>query len=253
MTTPKLTPATFVQLLRQLPSQPDVFNPWLDFAPANDFGPEAPGVRARQLEQYLALRVPTAKLVVVAEAPGWHGAKFTGIAMTSERMVLDGHPDVRAQYVLGVPGLRTSKHESGPSQVERTATIVWGWLLAQGLKPADFVLWNAVPVHPHDTGNPRSNRSPRGAELASTAHVLEAFLSMLEGPSIIAVGNQARDALLGLGVSPAAHVPHPTGRNNAITRFRAGMKTAFAEVPALSALVSTSARGAGATGSGWPR
>lgn len=84
MKAPTLTPAAFVAQLEALPSLPNVFNPWRDFDEANDFSTDAPILRAKHLRCYLEQRLKTTRLVLVAEAPSWRGAKFTGIAMTSE-------------------------------------------------------------------------------------------------------------------------------------------------------------------------
>src|SRR5439155_21423002 len=102
---------------------------------------------------------------IVGEALGYRGGHFSGIPMTSERMLLGKQPDVlaalcerrnlleranddcrksRLGIIAGIKPRRTSKASvclNGFS--EPTATIVWGALLKIGLLPYEFVLWNA--------------------------------------------------------------------------------------------------------------
>ena len=58
------------------------FNPWKD----TDLRYEvenAPSIRKEQLHDYLSRRVGKAKLLLIAEACGYQGGHFTGIAMTA--------------------------------------------------------------------------------------------------------------------------------------------------------------------------
>lgn len=180
------TPADFVKRLQDLPRLKNVFNPWRDFDEVNDIGPRAPLVRSAHLADYLDRRVNSTRLVLIAEAPSWRGAKFSGIAMTSERILLDEHPCVRANSVLQQLGERTSRptkfrHSHG----EQTATIVWTQLLKMGVSPFEVVLWNAFPCHPHRDGCSSSNRKPSAEELEVTKDVLFELLSLLMPPSLL--------------------------------------------------------------------
>ncbi len=203
------TPANFVEQLQRLPELTSVFNPWRDFDVVNDSGPTAPLVRASQLVRYLEQRVKTTKLVLIAEAPSWRGAKFTGIAMTSERILLNEQPGVPANAALRRLGERTSCPSKYPlSHFEQTATIVWTQLLKMGVSPFQFVLWNAFPCHPHEAGNSCSNRKPSSTELELTKGVLVTLLNLLGNPQTVAVGKVAQNALNLLKV-PAFAVRHP--------------------------------------------
>src|SRR4051812_40809447 len=99
----------FVGLLQALPRRPGVFNPWRDRDPQHDGRRDAPEVRARQLEAYLAARRGHATLLLVAEAVGYQGAKFSGVPLTSERILLGHHRDVPAECAFGRAGLQTSR------------------------------------------------------------------------------------------------------------------------------------------------
>ena len=85
----------FLRLLKRSPSGA-VFNPWWQVDEQNDIGGHAPVIRRRQLRAYLQKRLCKAKLALIGEAVGYRGGHFSGIPMTSERLLLGRHPEVVA-------------------------------------------------------------------------------------------------------------------------------------------------------------
>ncbi len=77
----------FVRLLKQSPPGA-VFNPWWQVDKQNDIGRNAPAIRRKHLDAYLRKRLGKVKLVVIGEALGYRGGHFSGIPMTSERILL---------------------------------------------------------------------------------------------------------------------------------------------------------------------
>src|SRR5882724_2425603 len=77
----------FLRLLKGSPSHA-VFNPWWEVDQENDIGRNAPAIRRNQLRAYLQKRLRKADLVVIGEAVGYRGGHFSGIPMTSERLLL---------------------------------------------------------------------------------------------------------------------------------------------------------------------
>ena len=77
---------TFIDKLQSYQSE-NVFNPWRDFDHATEIGPEAPEIRRKNLRRYLALR-EIAHYLFIAEALGYQGGHFSGVAITSERILL---------------------------------------------------------------------------------------------------------------------------------------------------------------------
>jgi hypothetical protein len=220
----------FLRLLKASPSGA-LFNPWWEFDEENDIGPTAPAIRRKQLRAYLQERLANARFAIVGEALGYRGGHFSGIPMTSERMLLGKQPDIVAalckrrnlygavgngghrpplQIVAGITPRRASKPEKYPDGFsEPTATIVWGALLKIGLLPDEFVLWNAFPWHSFD---PRrgllSNRMPNKSEQLSGRPVLKAFLELFPCDQVVALGKIAAAQLEAIGVK--AHcVRHP--------------------------------------------
>jgi uracil-DNA glycosylase len=190
---------TFIRLLKQSPSG-DVFDPWWEVDKENDIGPNAPGIRRRQLRAYLCKRLKTARLAVIGEALGYRGGHFSGIPMTSERILLGKKKDdgiESTQVFSSITPRRTSKpQECREGFSEPTATIVWSTLLKLGFWPEQFVLWNAFPWHSFD---PRlgilSNRTPTKSERSAGLPVLKAFLELFPCDEIVALGNVAASQL----------------------------------------------------------
>jgi uracil-DNA glycosylase len=202
----------FIGLLRKS-SGGAVFNPWRQVDEANDVDCNAPAIRRRQLRAYLRKRLGKAKLVVIGEALGYRGGHFSGIPMTSERILLGKKKDngIKPEHIFSsIKPRRTSKREQCPNGFsEPTATIVWSSLLRLGLKPEEFVLWNAFPWHSYD---PRrgmlSNRMPTQKERSAGRSALRAFLDLFPCDEIVALGNVAASQLKELDVE-SHRVRHP--------------------------------------------
>ncbi|HEX2426567.1 MAG TPA: uracil-DNA glycosylase [Gaiellaceae bacterium] len=145
-------------------------------------GSRAPLLR-RRLVAYLESR-REAPILLVGEAPGYRGARLSGVPFTSERQLTG----------------------SGPA--EATATIVQRVLRELGLE-GEVLLWNVVPTHP---GSAVANRAPTPSEIR--AGVLFAH-ELAPGRRVLAVGRIAQAALGG------DHVRHPA--RGGARAFRAGL------------------------------
>jgi len=129
--------------------------------------------RRARLAAYLEARAD-APLLLVGEAPGYRGARVSGIPFTSERQL------------------------TGAGPAEATATIVQRVLAELGL--TDLVLlWNVVPTHP---GTARSNRTPSRAEVAAGRVFAD---ELADGRRVLAVGRIAHAALGGQYVRHPSH------------------------------------------------
>ena len=185
----------FLTLLKDSPPGA-VFNPWWQADDKNDIGENALGIRRKQLRAYLGDRLGKVRLAIVGEALGYRGGHFTGIPMTSERILLGRNKNVgigAKQFFSDIVACRTSKQEicrDGFS--EPTATIVWSSLLKLGIKPTEFVLWNAFPWHSFDPDERLlSNRTPTRSERAAGLPVLKAFLKLFPCDQVVALGRIA--------------------------------------------------------------
>jgi uracil-DNA glycosylase len=134
---------------------------------------EGAAVRRERLLTYLQAR-QEAPLLLVGEAPGYHGARISGIPFTSERQLTG----------------------SGPA--EATATIVH-WVLAELEIEEDVLLWNVIPTHP---GTETSNRRPTRTEVESGVPFL---CELARARRTIAVGRLAHSVLGGPYVRHPSH------------------------------------------------
>lgn len=205
-------PEGFVASLASYRSQ-GVFNPWGERDPQHDLPGDTPGIRRRQLVHYLCERVGRADTLLLAEAIGYQGGHFSGIPMTSERLLLGGlkgkgiSPRMVFQKLAPERTSRPELRQAGFT--EPTATIVWGAFIEQGLDPRSVVLWNAFPWHPYQTDKGMlSNRTPNDRELADGHQVLRQLLKLGQFRQIVAVGEKSAQQLAGIGVT-ATKVRHP--------------------------------------------
>ena len=194
-----------------IPDHGAMFNPWGDHDPIHDLSPDAPDIRADHLQRYLAARLGRARVLLIAEAPSYSGAKFSGMAMTSERDVLAAHAGGRGDGYFSGGFRRTSRElpqlKNRDGMLERTASIVWGAMLGQGWAATDFVLWNAVAYHPHLPGQPLTNRAPSTAERRALRPLLERFLALYPGLPRLAIGRVCQQSLADMTIDalPARH------------------------------------------------
>jgi uracil-DNA glycosylase len=215
----------FIKLLSKSPPGA-VFNPWWQVDKQNDIDCNAPAIRRKHLRAYLHKRLGKAKLAVIGEALGYRGGHFSGIPMTSERILLGKKRDSGIepeQAILSIEPRRTSKPRKCPDGFsEPTATIVWSTLLKLGLKPEQFVLWNAFPWHSFD---PRrgmlSNRTPTRKERSTGLSVLESFLDLFPYDEIVALGNVAGSQLQELNLE-SRRVRHPASGGAKLFRHQIG-------------------------------
>ena len=129
----------------------------------------------QRLARYLASRA-RAPVLLVGEAAGYRGARISGLPFTSERQL------------------------TGTGPAEASATIVQRVLAELGVAD-EVLLWNLVPTHPHEPGDPRSNRRPTRAEIALARPWLDQLAS---NKVLLAVGRLAQREL------DAPYVRHPS-------------------------------------------
>lgn len=217
---------SLLELLQDTPEGP-FFNPWYEQDPENGLSEDGPTIRRQQLKTYLSERLDSAKYLFIAEALGYQGGHFTGIAMTSERILLGHHQPVHGIPADGVfkelEPRRTSKPEiKAKGMSEPTATIMWKAIYQLGINPYETVLWNALPWHPYDPGDGLlSNRTPTDNELEQGYPALQAFLELFPDGEIIAVGRKCEQSLDAFGIS---YIPVRHPANGGAPKFRRQMK-----------------------------
>lgn len=212
------------RLLRRLYQGPrgvctDVCNPYRDEVPELD-RPGGSRQRRRNLEMYLE-RVGPPRLILLGEALGFRGGRFSGIAFTSERQ-LCGPADRRLPWTgTGTTegGSRFRPTSTNPALwLEPSGSIVWG---ALGGEPSGVLLWNTFPWHPWRPAGPLTNRLPEKNLVRENLDLLEALLEATAPARIVAVGRTAQAGLAALGIEAPA-VRHPA--NGGATLFRAQLR-----------------------------
>ncbi len=225
------TISTFLSRLSAFSGE-NTFNPWRDTSADYEID-GAVAIRQKQLMDYLTLRLGKAKMILIAEACGYQGGHFSGIAMTCERMILNQHPKVNSQMILGYQGQRTSREDSPlivkPTQKEKgfnepTDSVVWSACLEAGLAPDEFILWNIFPFHPYKKGNLLSNRTPSDEELAIGLTFTKELIAMAGNLPLFAIGRKSEITLANAGLS-ATGLRHPA--NGGANIFRQQLKEAL--------------------------
>ncbi len=170
----------FTRRPRCQPGQP-LFNPYLSDDPLVDL-PGAHLQRRVNLRAYLAFFTTPPPLLLVGEAPGWRGARFSGVPFTSEAQLTRGE--------VPFEGCQTSSR-AAPLQ-ETTAAAFWTALDALA---GQALAWNSLPFHPHREDDILSNRTPTLLELRQHADILSGVIEQLHPRQIIAIGHKARQFL----------------------------------------------------------
>jgi hypothetical protein len=191
-----------LRLLYQGPRGPvsGVVNPYRDEMPDLDQR-GASSRRRRNLEAYLE-QVGRPRWLLVGEAIGFRGGRFSGIAFTSERQ-LAGNDDRRLPWAAAERFAPTSRNPA--LWLEPSGSIVWD---ALGGDPRGVLLWNAFPWHPYGPKGPLSNRTPERTLWTANVHVLEELLAALGTVRVLAVGRTSQAALEEIGVA-APGLRHP--------------------------------------------
>lgn len=214
-----------------------MFNPWGDYTEQLDMGPDAPDIRTNHFMRFLEPRLHNARYIFVAEALGFHGGRFSGIPMTSERIITGKHLKIDYQNVFsGRMGTRTSNPNSQypgfkktwrrEGLSEQTATIVWKTILENNIDPFEIILWNIFPFHPYRKEEGlHKNRTPNPKELESGVYFLKKLLKLCpKDIKIISIGRESNLTLIQHGFTHI-HITHPA--NGGAPKFKEGCKKIF--------------------------
>jgi uracil-DNA glycosylase len=188
---------------------PNLFNPWHDRCD-DDMPCDGPDARLARLAAHLNCKP---KFILCGEAPSHRGCRHSGIAFTSECQLLAGEIP-RISKMNGRLTIRDKPYS------ERSATVVWDELRKLRIKEST-ILWNALPMHPHEKEKPHSNRTPRSEEIKKGKPALERLLREFPSATVIAVGRKAERSLKSMGVC-AEYVRHPAHGGEA--KFRQKLK-----------------------------
>lgn len=192
-----MTPKHFVAKLAEF-SAPSVFNPWGEHCSVHD-RPDAAAKRRDNLTCMLeAILDARAETIWIARDLGYRGGRRTGVPLTDEIHL------AHAGELMG--GISFERATQGPVVAERTAAVIWRVLTQIG---QPVMLWNVFPFHPHEAGDPLSNRCHTRSERIATWELLQSLIKMLRPRQIVAIGRDAQMALGELGI-PTRAARHPS-------------------------------------------
>lgn len=203
----------WIEMLKFMPDSANLFNPWYGRDWDHDLGADGAEIRRTNLKLYLVQRLECVRYLFCAEAVGYQGGHFSGIAMTSERILLGflRERGIMPDHVVRQHQFqRTSKQSLRPNGFsEPTATVVWQAMIQSGCDPNHFILWNIFPWHPYRPEKGMlSNRTPTTQELRAGPAVIQKLLALLPPVKIIAIGEKSAATLAEMGL---AHIKfrHP--------------------------------------------
>lgn len=179
----------------------DCFNPYADRCEVHDRR-DAPRRRSEALSALLlrACESPV-DAIWIGRDLGYRGGRRTGLALTDD-VHFEQHAH-RWQVELG-----PTRPTVGGAVAERTAAVIWDML--EGIDARIF-LWNVFPLHPHESGDPFSNRQHNAIERRAGELLLEQLIQLLRPRRIVAIGNDAAAAAQRLASSvPVVCVRHPS-------------------------------------------
>jgi uracil-DNA glycosylase len=174
---------------------PKLFNPWRD--DCDDCKPcNGPDAKLARLAAHLACEPD---FILCGEAPSHRGCRHSGIAFTSECQLLDGR-------IPGIPKMNHRLTSAADPYFERSAKIVWDELYDLRIEKRT-ILWNALPLHPHELEDPHSNRTPTSEEIRKGEPALRKLLDEFPSATVVAVGRSAERLLkwMDIDYKPVRH------------------------------------------------
>lgn len=185
-------------LVQALPNNMDrLFNPYLEVCEHDALG-NGPVQRVDRLASHLEC---DPRFILVGEAPGYQGCRYSGIAFTSERLLMEG----------AIPRVKQPKFRLTTRNLpfsEPSATIVWGALKRLGIE-REVVMWNALQMHPHQPNDPWTNRTPTNDELKYGERSMRLLVEAYPNAQVVAIGKKSEQLLRDMGIEVAASVRHP--------------------------------------------
>ncbi len=173
-----MNPTRFVEELSALKFE-NTFNPYSSQCDVGDLN-EAPRLRCGALCSILEMAMKfEIDSMWIGRDLGYRGGRRTGLAFTD-----DAHIEAHAARW----NVKIDRSTRGQVVIEHTATYIWKVLSRIDVP---VFLWNVFPLHPHEFGNPFSNRPHNYYERRFGEEFLSSLISMLRPNRLVAIGNDA--------------------------------------------------------------
>ena len=153
------------------------------------------------------IRNNNSKVMLIGEAPGYHGCRLSGIAFTcEENFTEDIIPEIMGK------DLGYKIYPDGKPEKEFSASTVWpklkDWYNTHGSVP---LLWNICPFHPHKKENIMSNRTPRKKEIERGIKYFLELVDIFEIRHIGCIGRKSFDTIKTMGLNTSLeYLRHPS-------------------------------------------
>lgn len=208
-------------MLTGFSSTSTVFNQYRDCNPEIDM-PAAASIRIKNLKEYMDKAMSTACVLIVGEAAGPWGCRFSGIPFTGERQLLDKVFPISGIQSSRVPPGRATRVE--PPYISKSAEMFWELMLP---RHTEFLVWDAFPLHSHKRNEILSVRNPTTSEVAQFRKALTLIKTYMKPREVVAVGRKADNELAAMGES-GRYVRHPSRGGK--DEFCSGMEEIFARI-----------------------
>lgn len=162
----------------------------------------------KNLYNYLQrIKSNNSKVMLIGEAPGYHGCRLLGISFTcEENFTEDIVPEIMGK------DLGYKIFSKGKPEREFSTSTVWPklneWYNTHGSVP---LLWNICPFHPHKKGNIMSNRPPRKKEIERGIKYFLELVDIFDIQHIGCIGRKSFNTIGDMGLNTSLeYLRHPS-------------------------------------------
>jgi uracil-DNA glycosylase len=199
-------------------STAELFNQYQDRDLSVDL-PDANEIRKENLWNYLNSFSERPSILMVGEAAGPWGCRFSGVPFTGEKQLCESMlPFFGHQSSKNNPSLKIKRF---PPHVSLSAKIFW-----EILKPfhPKFFVWDCIPLHPHKVNKILSVRNPTSREVLAFSDLLRKIVEIIRPRQILSIGREAEKALTYVGTK-SSYICHPS--HGGANKFEVGVKSYF--------------------------
>lgn len=191
----------FIDKLSREVSTPELTNVYSSEIPQSEICRE-------NLYNYLQrIRNDNSKVMLIGEAPSYHGCRLSGIAFTCEENFTE-------DIIPGIMGkdLGYKIFSDGKPEKELSASIVWPklkeWYMLHGCVP---LLWNICPFHPHKKNDVKSNRTPQKEEIERGIKYFLELVDIFNIQHIGCIGRESFNAIEAMNLNTSLeYLRHPS-------------------------------------------
>lgn len=166
----------------KLKNSNNVFNPWNEKDTDDYDNPKAAEIRFENLKKYLISK-KGAKILLIGEAPGFNGCRFSGVPFKDEDTLLS---EKDKDY-------KQSSNKKGPYKESSSTTFREQEILKNN--DTKWVAWNIFPFHPYKDGQKNKNRKPTTKEIEACDKITNEFINLFKPCEIYAIGRVAEKYL----------------------------------------------------------